>query len=169
MRRSFERAQLHVESSSAGSDHLRSVSAGLTLRDGSGDWDDAFAGKVSYALFTFPPGTVESAVLELGSSGKAEFPVETTGQPLQQQRSVTFEGAIPFQRIIAGLIGFQLAFTREDHHFGRALVRLEHQIPSPGASPTNIRATFEGGLRDLSGTWDDPYSVTANYHLIGAK
>ena len=161
--------EVHMESAPAGAEELRSVSAALRLRDSSGTFDDPYGGTVSYAMLTFPPDRVFHDVAQFGFLGKADFPVVTSGRgPFTQESEIVWNAVVPFQQIIVAPLGFRLAFTNGDHFFGRGLSRLEHQIPAPGTSPTRLHLIYEGGLRDMSGEWDDPYTVEANYHLIGA-
>lgn len=163
--------ELHVESRPAGAEIQRYVTAGLSLRDSSGDWDDAYGGSVAYALLTFPKDSVNHAAVQFGYQGKADFPTVTRGSgPHSEVRDdIAWPGVVPYPEIIAGVFGWKLGFTGDDHHFGRALCKLEHQLPQPGTSPTRMHLTFEGGLRDWSGDWDDPYTAEATYHLIGPK
>lgn len=63
----------------------------------------------------------------------------------------------------AALRGWELRFTKEDHHFQRGFVRITNVEV---VEERKVKITGEIGLRDSSGNWDDTYEGTADVLVI---
>lgn len=94
------------------------------------------------------------------------FPVARGSGPMRASRAIVFPREVV--RAVAGLRGYQVGFSGEDHHVGLLEVALESVIEQ------NV-VTVNGRLacRDWSGNWDDDYGgsiqVTVLAELVSAS
>lgn len=81
----------------------------------------------------------------------------------------TAETVVRFPRnavtAVAGIVGYSATFLGDDHHLGKLQIELETIID--GADPQNVTVRGTFGLRDWSNSWDDPYTGTVQFALIG--
>ena len=68
-------------------------------------------------------------------------------------------------RAVAVISGYSATFeNHEDHHLGKLDIELDTTIDP--ANPHNVIVDGSFGLRDWSGTWDDPYSGTVELTVL---
>jgi hypothetical protein len=75
----------------------------------------------------------------------------TTGRPQDATLCAVFPSNI--NRADAALNGFDIGFTKEDHHLFREQIDI-----STNFSSNVVSVTVNFALRDSSGTFDDPYN-----------
>lgn len=95
--------------------------------------------------------------------GSLFFPEHRNSGPQVAETVVHFPRAV--RSAVAGIVGYSATFLGEDHHLGRLQVKLETAIDS--ADPTNVTVRGIYDLRDWSNSWDDPYTGTVQFALLG--
>lgn len=93
-------------------------------------------------------------------TGSIDFSAPLRGSgPRVASQTVVFPR--PIVHAVAGLGGYTVAFSGDDHHVGRIEVRLDASI---NANTVTVEARL--GLRDWSGNWDDDYNGTVEFALL---
>lgn len=93
-------------------------------------------------------------------SDSLDFSMPLSGSgPRTANKTVIFPRAV--NAATAGLTGYTVAYSGDDHHVGRIEVRLDASINS---NTVTVTGTF--GLRDWSGNWDDQYDGTIEFTVI---
>lgn len=158
---------------------LRVATGKLGLRDSSGDWDDAYGGSVEVTLVH-----LADALASVSTVGpNMAYVVDTKADPVGSPPTTVGSGplhpttpvALPRNAVgdpVIGLRAFELGFGNGDHHLGRVWCRCTPSAPIPSPTPVGgptVKLTWELGIRDLSGNWDDPYYGAAAADVIAVK
>lgn len=82
-----------------------------------------------------------------------------------QQLTTDVDLPLAVRSASAVLTGFNVQFSSSDgdHHLGNLDVRLRADL----LTGTRVRVTATFGLRDWSGSWDDPYEGRIFFAVIG--
>lgn len=95
--------------------------------------------------------------------GSLFFPEHRNSGPQIAEEVIRFPRAA--RSAVAGIVGYSATFQGEDHHLGRLQVKLETVIDA--ADPHNVTVRGIYGLRDWSNSWDDTYTGTVQFALLG--
>jgi hypothetical protein len=95
--------------------------------------------------------------------GSLFFPEVEGEGPQTADATVRFPRAA--RRAVAGITGYSATFEGDDHHLGRLQMELETFVDSVDPQNVIVRGTF--ALRDWSGTFDDTYTGTVQFAVIG--
>jgi hypothetical protein len=91
--------------------------------------------------------------------GSLFFPALRGNGPRTATQAVIFPRQV--ERAVAGLMGYSVGFSGDDHHLGLLDLELSTSVNSNVAQVTG---TF--GLRDWSGNWDDDYQGTVQFAVL---
>lgn len=133
------------------------VEAGL--RDASGNWDDAYSGKVDVDIVVAP-----SSAVVLKSSIPIDAPAGTKG-PKYVADDVNNSWDMQTGATAVFLSGFQVGYTSGDHHVLRMHVAAHWQLRHVGNQYLRLAHAMLG-LRDSSGNWDDGYGGVVESTLV---
>jgi hypothetical protein len=78
----------------------------------------------------------------------------TTGRAQSTTLAATFPSHV--SRADAALNGFDIGFTKDDHHLFREQIDISTSIPPNNLNTVNVTVHF--ALRDSSGVFDDSYN-----------
>jgi hypothetical protein len=93
-------------------------------------------------------------------TGSIDFSAPLRGSgPRVASQTVVFPRSVV--SALAGLGGYTIAYSGDDHHVGRMEVRLDATV---NANTVTVEARL--GLRDWSGNWDDDYNGTIEFTLL---
>jgi hypothetical protein len=93
-------------------------------------------------------------------AGSLDFSMALSGSgPRTTAATIVFPRAV--RSAVAGLSRHSIAYSGSDHHVGRIEVTLDSTILS-----NTVTVTGTLGLRDWSGTWDDPYRGTLGFVVV---
>jgi hypothetical protein len=95
--------------------------------------------------------------------GSLFFPESKGDGPQSAEQVVRFPRAV--RQVVAGIVGYSATFQGDDHHLGKLQMALEAIVD--GADPQNVTVRGTFGLRDWSNSWDDPYTGTVQFALVG--
>jgi hypothetical protein len=95
--------------------------------------------------------------------GSLFFPELRNSGPQTAEAVIRFPRAA--QSAVAGIVGYSATFQGDDHHLGRLQIELETVIDAVDPQNVVVRGTY--GLRDWTNSWDDPYTGTVQFALLG--
>jgi hypothetical protein len=144
---------------STGTTIFDGVQSRLGLRDSSGFWDDPYGGRIEFSLLRFP-----SALLSVHDNGNLSVTGQDSG-PKSASTAYTSPAELSDADVFVGMSGFHLMYTGGDHHVYRMISQLQQTV-RPETGKTTVEIGYTGGLRDSSGSWDDPYACEGRFVVL---
>jgi hypothetical protein len=130
-----------------------------------GHWWKAHEGHAGFTALRFPSNSIVHYDNWIFSSG------QYTG-PITEQVGGLFDGVrLMADRVSLITRGFNFEFFNGDHPVRQlvSIPRLNAVVPAqdPTSNTTLLAYEHTGGIRDDSGSWDDPYGVTSHFAMVG--
>ncbi len=89
------------------------------------------------------------------------FPSQKGSPVSKQAKTDAFSSAV--QTAEACIKSWDIQFSSRDRYFFQALTKIENVLIN---SDNSVQCEVSAGVRDSSGTWDDPYEATIEVLVI---